>query len=92
VTSLHRFYQIIGKLLLLAICCIVLFVAGVLGTFKTNLLIYGEQEFDGNAGAGVAVLLEGVFVGFFLALGGIPLSIHLSARIPWLRQISNRPL
>jgi hypothetical protein len=69
-------------------CCLVLFVAGLLATFKVNLLIYGVEEFNGNAGAGFAVLTEGIFVGFILAVGGIPLSIILTKRLPWFR-VSN---
>jgi hypothetical protein len=74
-----------ARLLLLAFICLLLFIAGVLVTFKVNLLIYGVEEFNGNAGAGLAVLLEGIFIGLVLAVCGIPLSIFVSKRIRLLR-------
>jgi hypothetical protein len=77
--------QMIARLLLLASCCAVLFIAGVLATFQANILISGAEEFNGNAGGGFAVLMEGIFIGFALALCRIPLSIFLSKRIRWLR-------
>jgi hypothetical protein len=59
----------------LAVCfSLVLFVVGLLGTFKVNLLVYGAEEFNGNAGAGFAVLMEGLCIGLLLALGGVVLS------------------
>jgi hypothetical protein len=69
-------------------CCLVLFVAGLLATFKVNLLIYGVEKFNGNAGAGLAVLIEGIFAGLILAVCGIPLSIIVTKRLPWFR-VSN---
>jgi hypothetical protein len=43
----------IGKLILLAICCIALFFIGVLGALATNVLIYGADAVDSD-GAGFA--------------------------------------
>ncbi len=80
--------RMVARVLLVAVCSLVFFIVGVLGTFKVNLLIYGFEEFNGNAGAGFAVLLEGVFIGLILAVCGVPISIVLSRRIPWFR-ISN---
>jgi hypothetical protein len=77
-------YSVRGYLLLkafLAACFpLVLFVLGVLGTFHVNLLIYGSEAFDGDAGAGFAVLIEGVFMGLILAIGGIIVSVVLYKR------------
>ena len=75
----------IANLLLLAACSLLLFIVGVLATFKINVLIYGVEEFNGNAGPGFAVLLEGVLIGVILAVCGVPLAIFLAKRIPWLR-------
>ena len=59
-----------------------LFLAGILGTFVIYVEVYGAEEFNGNAGAGFAVLIYGLFVGFFLGVCGIALSILLHKRIP----------
>jgi hypothetical protein len=49
-------------------------------------LIYGTEEFNGNAGGGFAILIEGLLIGFIFAVFcGVPLCIFLSKRIPWLR-------
>lgn len=69
----------------MASSCLLLFIVGILATFKVNLLIYGAEEFNGNAGAGFAVLLEGIFIGLALAVCGVPLSISFSKRIRWLQ-------
>jgi hypothetical protein len=77
--------RIAARVLLVGFCSLAIFIAGVLGTFHVNLLIYGADELNGNAGAGFAVLLEGICIGFILAVGGIPVSIVLSKRISWFR-------
>jgi hypothetical protein len=71
--------------LLLISCPPMLFLAGVFATFVINVLVYGDSEFNGNAGAGFAVLIEGIFVGFLLGFCGIALAVFLHKRIPWLR-------
>jgi hypothetical protein len=76
--------RMIARLLLLSTCCLVLFIAGVLVTFKINLLICGAEEFNGNAGAGFGALMEGIFVGVLLAPCGIPVGMLLANRIQWL--------
>jgi hypothetical protein len=81
--------RMVARVLLVAFCSLVLFIVGVLGTSSVNLLIYGADEFNGNAGAKFAALMEGAFIGFILAVGGIPISIILSRRIPYFRRISN---
>ena len=68
---------------LIATFSLMLFIVGVVATFKVNLLVYGVEEFNGNAGAGFAVLMEGIFIGSILAVGGIGLSIVLFRRIRW---------
>jgi hypothetical protein len=78
----------IAKLLLVAFSCMVLFIVGILATFEVNVLIYGLEEFNHNAGAGFAVLLEGSFVGILFAIIGIPLIVYFSDYIPWLRDSS----
>jgi hypothetical protein len=55
--------RMIVRLLLLASCRAVLFIAGVLATFRMNILIYGAEEFNVDAGAGFAVMMEGIFIG-----------------------------
>jgi hypothetical protein len=75
----------IASLLLWIICSLALFVIGVSVTFKANLLIYGPEEFNGNAGASVAVLMEGILIGLLFGLCGTPLTMYLSKRLPWLR-------
>jgi hypothetical protein len=81
----------VAALLIFCFCLLILFVLGVFATFKTNLLIYGNQELDGNAGAGFAVLLEGICVGSVLALIGLPFVVHLINRIPRLRDSDDAP-
>jgi hypothetical protein len=73
----------LARVLLGISCCLVLFVSGLVGTFDVNLLIYGVEEFNGNAGAGFAVLIEGIFAGLVLAVCGIPLSIIVTKRLLW---------
>jgi hypothetical protein len=76
--------QILSWLLLIS-CPPALFLVGVLAAFLINISIYGDEEFNHNAGAGFAVLLEGIALGIFLGSCGIVLAIFLKKRIPWLR-------
>jgi hypothetical protein len=50
------------KVFLAAVCSLLLFVVGFLATFMVNIWIYGAEEFNHNAGAGFAVLLEGLLL------------------------------
>ena len=61
------------KLLVSILVCIAFFTAGIDVTFKLNLMHYGREAFNHDAGAGFAVLIEGLFAGTLLAIGGIVL-------------------
>ncbi len=63
----------------MALCSLVLFVAGVFATMEANFLAYPDEEF--NSSTSGAVLMGGVGIGLILAIGGIPLSIFLCRRI-----------
>jgi hypothetical protein len=71
--------------LLLVSCPPVLFLLGVLAPFFLNVAIYGAEEFDGNAGAGFAVLMQGISLGILLGSCGIVLAFFMKKRLPWLR-------
>jgi hypothetical protein len=71
--------------LLLASCPPALFFLGFFAAFFINLLMYGNEEFSGNAGAGFAVLLEGIFLGTLLGCAGIVLAVVLRKHDPWFK-------
>jgi hypothetical protein len=71
--------------LLLVSCPPALFLLGVFAAFFINISIYGDEEFNHNAGAGFAVLIEGISLGILLGSCGIVLAIFLKKRLPWLR-------
>ena len=56
-----------------------------IAAFAISVSVYGAEAFDGDAGARVAVLIEGVFAGLFLGACGIGLAVFLDFRVPWLR-------
>jgi hypothetical protein len=77
--------RILARLLVATFCSLMLFIAGVLSTFKINLLIHEVEEFNHNEPAKFGILMEGIFIGFLLAVCGIPLAGFLCNRIRWLR-------
>jgi hypothetical protein len=77
--------RIFAKLVFSAVVALVLFVIGVMATFAVNTVIYGFEEFDGNAGANFGVLMEGILAGIVLAVFGAALALYLFFRNP------NRP-
>jgi len=76
----------VAELLLFCFCLLALFVFGIFVTFEANRVIYGAHEFEGNAGAGFAVLLEGICAGLVLAMVGLPFVVHRISCVPWLQR------
>jgi cytochrome c biogenesis factor len=65
----HQFFGVLSV--------VAAFVLGLLGTFVVNQAIYGSGEFDGNAGASFAVLVEGTTIGCLLAIITLFVALHL---------------
>jgi hypothetical protein len=59
-----------GRLLISCVGAVVCFVLGLLITVRINLAVYGKQEFERNAGANFAVLMEGLIFGSILSIIG----------------------
>ena len=70
----------VGRLLISCIGAVVCFVLGLLITVRINFAVYGKQEFEGNAGANFAVLLEGLLIGLILSTIGFIAVFRLTRR------------
>lgn len=73
-------FLITVKLLVSALVCLALFLAGVMVTVKLNLMHYGPEAFNHDAGAAFGLVMEGGFVGLLFAVGGIALCVNRWSR------------
>lgn len=69
-----------GRFLISCVGAFVCFVVGLLITVQINFAVYGKEEFNGNAGANVAVLMEGLLLGLILSIIGFFVAFRVSRR------------